>query len=146
MKIDSTRVNDEGFNGMKKLMEYGFKDNEGEEMLGFFAVDRDRGIPEELKTYFKDGWAPITKKHSIAVRGIASRDPDLSHYRDVDSDYNRNVKLVSLEEYAPEVAIFILGKTVTIQDYKNLQGVAIENQDVAKAFKQIFEMVWKRVE
>jgi hypothetical protein len=35
---------------------------------------------------------------------------------------------------------------VKIEDYKNLQGVAIENQDVAKAFKQIFEMVWKRVE
>ncbi len=133
----------EGLPGMKKLMEYGFKKHENHEMVGFVATDRD--LKPELSEYFKEGWAPATKKHNISVRAVAPRDPSLTHYRKEDEKYKRIIKPIPTKEYSSEVAVLVLGDIVKIEDYKNLQGIAIENQDVAKAFKQIFEMVWKRV-
>ena len=134
----------EGMVGMKKLMEYGFKKNEGTEMLGFFATDKD--VKSELSEYFKNEWAPEMKKRCITMRGVAPRDPSLAHYRKVDEEYGRDIKPIPLKEYSSEVAITVLGDIVKIEDYKNLQGIAIENKDVAKAFTQVFEMLWKRME
>ncbi len=134
----------EGLPGMKKLMEYGFKEHENEEIVGFFATDKD--LKPELSTYFKEEWAPATKRRNISMRGVAPRDPSLTHYRKEDAKYNRAVKAIPTKEFSSEVAITVLGDIVKIEDYKNLQGIAIENADVAKAFKQIFEMVWKRVD
>lgn len=134
----------EGMAGMKKLMEYGFKENEGAEMLGFWATDSD--LPPELTDYFKTDWASEQKKRAITMRGVAPKDPSLNYYRKVDAEYGRNIKPIPQKEYSSEVAVTILGDIVKIEDYKNLQGIAIENKDVAKAFKQIFEMVWKRVD
>jgi hypothetical protein len=113
-------------------------------MVGFFATDKD--VKPELSTYFKDEWAPGMKKRHITMRGVAPRDPSLTHYRKADMEYGRDIRPIPTKEYSSEVAIMVLGDIVKIEDYKNLQGVAIENQDVAKAFEQIFEMVWKRVE
>lgn len=134
----------EGLPGMKKLMEYGFKENKDVEMVGFWATDAE--LPKDLTDYFKNEWANEQKKHGVTMRGVAPKDPALSYYRKVDAEYGRNIKPIPLKEYSSEVAVTILGDIVKIEDYKNLQGVAIENKDVAKAFKQIFEMVWKRVE
>ena len=144
---DETKVSTifyEGMAGMKKLMEYGFKENDGCEMVGFWATDAN--LPPNLTDYFKNEWAIEQKKHGVTMRGIAPKDPALSYYRKVDAEYGRNIKPIPLKEYSSEVAVTILGDIVKIEDYKNLQGVAIENAGVAKAFKQIFEMVWKRVE
>ena len=146
-RIDENKVSTvfyEGMAGMKKLMEYGFKEHEGAEMLGFFATDKD--VKPELSDYFKSEWAPEMKKRHITMRGVAPRDPALTHYRKSDTEYGRTIKPIPLKDYSSEVAIMILGDIVKIEDYKNLQGIAIENTDVAKAFTQVFEMLWKRVE
>lgn len=134
----------EGLPGMKKLMEYGFKEHEGGEMIGFFATDKN--VKPELTDYFKDEWAANQKKHNITMRGIAPHDPSLTEYRKADKEHGRDIRAVSTKEYSSEVAIMVLGDIVKIEDYKNLQGIAIENKDVAKAFAQVFEMLWKRVE
>ena len=55
------------------------------------------------------------------------------------------MKEVPHEEFSSEVAIDVSEKIVRIHDYKNLQGIVIENEDVAKTMREIFEMVWKRV-
>jgi hypothetical protein len=78
------------------------------------------------------------------MRGLAPADPSLADYRSVDKGYGRNFKEISTNDYSSEVAITVTKDLVRIEDYKNLQGIAIENQDVAKAVRQIFEMVWKK--
>lgn len=146
-RVDENKVSTvfyEGMAGMKKLMEYGFKEHEGKEMLGFFATDKD--LKSELSDYFKKEWASEQKKRNITMRGIAPRDPSLTEYRKTDEQYGRNIRAISAKEYSSEVAITVLGDIVKIEDYKNLQGIAIENQDVAKAFTQVFEMLWKRID
>ena len=53
------------------------------------------------------------------------------------------MKVVPYEQYSSDVAIDVLGDIIRIQDYKNLQGVALENADVAKTVREIFEMAWR---
>jgi sugar-specific transcriptional regulator TrmB len=133
----------EGVAGIKQLMEYGMKELRGQEMSGFYAVDQN--IDPELSSYFKDDWAPKMQKLGIKIRMIAPEHPSLKEYRDADASFDRHYKGVPYEQYSSEVAIDTVGNIVRIQDYKNLQGVAIENADVAKTVKEIFEMVWKKL-
>ncbi len=143
---DETKVSTvfyEGMTGMKKLMEYGFKEHEDQEMTGFFATDKD--IKPELSDYFKDEWALEMKKRRITIRGVAPRDPSLAFYRKADEEFGRSIRPIPIKEFSSEVAITVLGNIVKIEDYKNLQGIAIENADVAKTMREIFEMVWVRV-
>lgn len=145
-KGEKTRVHVayfEGVSGVKQLMEYGIKELHGQEMSGFYAVDND--IDAELSSYFKDDWAPRMKKAGIKIRMIAPEHPSLKEYRDADASFDRQYKGIPYDQYSSEVAIDTIGDIVRIQDYKNLQGVAIENADVAKTVKEIFEMVWRKI-
>ncbi len=132
----------EGVEGIKQLLEYRAKEMKDEELVGFYATDLN--ADKELVRYFKEDWPEITRKLG-KQRYIAPEHPSLKDYRDVDKTHNREVKTVSYEQYSSEVAIDVVGDIVRIQDYKNLQGVAIENADVAKTVRQIFEMVWSKI-
>jgi sugar-specific transcriptional regulator TrmB len=131
----------EGIQGMKQLMEYRVKEMAGQEMVGFYATDTN--ADQELKAYFKDDWAEKMLELGITMRGIVPQEPLLAPYREADSKYKRQMKIVPPAQYSSEVAIDVLGDIVRIQDYKNLRGVALENADVAKTMREIFEMVWK---
>ena len=135
-------VHFEGVEGIKQLLEYRAKEMKDEELVGFYATDLN--ADKELVRYFKEDWPKITQKLG-KQRYIAPEHPSLKDYRDVDKAHNREVKTVSYEDYSSEVAIDVVGDVVRIQDYKNLQGVAIENADVAKTVRQIFEMVWSKI-
>jgi len=143
-KGERTKVNAiyfEGVDGIKQLMEHRIKEMEGQEMVGFWATDTN--ADPELSRYFKEEWAQKMLKLGITMRGIVPKDPFLTPYREVDTLYKRKMKAIPPAQYSSEVAIDVIGDVVRIQDYKNLQGVAIENTEVAKTMKEIFEMVWK---
>jgi sugar-specific transcriptional regulator TrmB len=135
-------VHFEGVEGIKQLMEYRSKEMQGEELVGFYATDLN--ADPELVRYFKEDWPKVTQKLR-KQRVIAPAHASLKDYRDIDAALNREVKTVPYEEYSSEVAIDVVGDVVRIQDYKNLQGVAIENADVAKTVRQIFELTWKKL-
>ena len=132
----------EGVEGMKQMLEYRFKEHAGEEMLGFWATDKNAS--PELTEFFQEEYPKKMQRHSIRMRGLAPADDQLEGYRQTDRAYGRNIKPISTKDYSSEVAITVTGDLVRIEDYKNLQGLAIENEDVAKAIRQIFEMVWKK--
>jgi len=132
----------EGLNGIKQLVEHRIKEMKGEKMVGFWATDKN--VDPELSEYFKNEWAPKLHKLGITMRGVVPEDPILEEYRSADQKYGREMKVLPTTEYSSEVAIDVLGDMVRIQDYKNLQGVILENADVAKTMREIFEMCWKR--
>ncbi len=132
----------EGIEGIRQLLEYKSKEHAGQEMLAFWATDKN--ITPALVEYFQKEWFPTLQRQQIRVRGVAPADPLLTKYRTTDAQYGHVVKSIPVNEYHPEVALSILGDLVRIEDYKNLQGLAIENEDVAKALRQIFEIVWKK--
>jgi sugar-specific transcriptional regulator TrmB len=133
----------EGVRGIKQLLEYRLKEMRGRELVGFYAVDLN--ADPELVRYFKEEWGPGLPKRDIATRVIAPDHPSMKDYRDVDEKFGRTVKTVPYETYSSEVAIDVIGDVVRIHDYKNLQGVALENEDVAKTVRQVFEMLWAKL-
>lgn len=142
-KGKSTKVSTlyfEGLAGLKQTMEYGLKETVGKEMVGFYATSEN--LPKELVEYF-DEWNEKRHKLGIKARVVVPDHPSLKKYRDEDTATDRQVKVVPYGEFSSQVAIDVSGDIIRIQDYKNLQGVVIENADVAKTVREIFEMVWK---
>ena len=144
-KGEATKVNAiyfEGIEGLKKTMEYGFKETAGKELVGFYATSEH--TPKELSDYFLV-WNERRIKFGIPMRGIAPEHASLKDYRDTDAAFKRVFKSVPYDQYSSHIAIDVSGQYVRIHDYKNLQGVVLENAEVAKTVKEIFEMLWQRV-
>ena len=133
----------EGIKGIKQVMEYKRDEDTGKEFVGFYATSAD--LPQELVEYFEE-WNEKNRKRNITMRGIVPDHKSLKVYRDKDTMHGRNMRIVPYKEFSSEVAIDISERIVRIHDYKNLQGIAIENADVAKTMREIFEMVWSRVD
>jgi len=130
----------EGVEGIRQLMEYGLKEMEGGELVAFWAIAAN--VPRELSDYFPE-WAEKLKQRHITMRGIVPHHASLESYRQADKKYGRDIKIVPFEQFSSEVAIDTSKNFVRIHDYKNLQGVVIENADIAKTVREIFEMVWR---
>ncbi len=136
----------EGVNGIKQMLEHKIKEMEGKELVGFYATD-DNFNPdtkEEFDEYFKKEWNEKMLRLGISMRGIVPESPTMKPYRDVDEKYGRKVKIIPKELYSSDTAIDVIGDIVRIQDYKNTQGVLLENPDIAKTIREIFEMVWSK--
>lgn len=131
----------EGLKGIKQVMEYKRDEDKGKEILGFYAVAHD--LPKELTEFFEQ-WNSKLAKRKITMRGIVPDHASLVAYRENDSRHGRTMKVVPHEQFSSQVAIDISERIVRIHDYKNLQGIAIENADVAKTMREIFEMLWSR--
>ena len=137
----------EGVNGIKHMLEYKIKEMEGKELVGFYATDEnfDQDTKNEFDEYFKKEWNEKMLKNKISMRIVAPDGPTMKPYRDVDKKYGRMVKIVPKELYSSDTAIDVIGDIVRIQDYKNTQGVLLENPGIAKTMREIFEMVWAGV-
>ncbi|MDB4991829.1 MAG: transcriptional regulator TrmB [Parcubacteria group bacterium] len=132
----------EGLKGIKQVMEYKRDEDKGKEILGFYATSKN--LPPELTEFF-DEWNAKNTRRRITMRGIVPDHDSLADYRESDEKHGRVMKVVPHSEFSSEVGIDISDRIVRIHDYKNLQGIAIENADVAKTMREIFEMVWSRV-
>jgi len=130
----------EGLNGVEQGMEYKLKENAEKEIVGFYA--HVEGIPEELIPYFKQ-YGETVKKYEIPIRAVVPEHPSLDEFRALDEEVGRKVQTVSASIYSPVVSIEAQGEIVRLADFKNLQVLVIENAEVAKTVRQIFEMVWK---
>lgn len=132
----------EGLKGIKQVMDYKRDEDKGKEIVGFYATAKD--LPEELTEFF-DEWNSKLAKRRITMRGIVPDHESLMYHRGKDAELGRQMKVVPYEQFSSEVAIDVSDRIVRIHDYRNLQGIAIENAEVAKTMREIFEMVWKRV-
>ncbi len=132
----------EGVEGMKEVLRYGRKQMAGKEYVGFYAS----GSEEVQKQFGKfDENSRALKELNIKIRGIVPLDPRLNYYRRTDIEFGRKMKTVPPSDLSSTVA-FEIGDTFTkIYDMENLQGIVIENENVTRTLKQIFEMVWKKL-
>lgn len=133
----------DGVEGIKQIMDYKLEEIQNDEVLHFMSTTSKKTIDlfEGFKEYNKE-----LRDKNISVRGITPSDPILKTYRKEDKEFGRQVKEVNLQEYKSNVSIE-MGKTwVKIVDLYNLQGIIIQNETITKALKQIFEMVYSRLE
>jgi hypothetical protein len=132
----------EGMAGLEQAMEYGFKENNGKEVAGFYATSEH--LPKDLTNYFVE-WNDKRQSLGIKMRGIAPNHPSLVNYRKTDAQSGRDFKTVPYQQFSSQIAMDVIGNCVRIHDYKNLQGIVVENAEVAKTVKEIFEMLWERI-
>ncbi len=130
----------EGLRGVQETLRYRIKEMTDKELVGFYASSHD--APEELIQLFRL-WNEDMKKHHIKIRGIAPEHASLEEWRKIDKDYGREMKIVPFETYSANISIDVGDTFVRILAFRELQGVIIENPDVANTMRQIFEMVWK---
>lgn len=129
----------EGISGARQALWYHMKEMEGQEVIGFYASSHD--APKEfLDLAFE--WCDEIEKRNMHVRGIAPVHESLRAWSDRYARENFNFKFVPFEQYSATISIDVGGTFVRIIAFRGLQSVIIENLDVARTVKQIFEMVW----
>lgn len=132
----------EGLDGVKDLLFYKIDEIKNEKMCAFFAkleIKDDKIIALTKK------WAETLLKNNILLNGIT---PDVKITRDAISETPKiyqEIKFVNVKKYSSNISIDCVHDFVRIIDYKNLNGIIIENKEVTNTIKQIFEMVWEHL-
>jgi sugar-specific transcriptional regulator TrmB len=129
----------EGEKGVRDFLDYGLEKVAGNEFVGFYA--HAENISKELLSIV-DEYNLKLKRKNIGIRGIAPEHPTLAYYRKQDKEYKRNMKIVPYDTYSANISVDVGPSFVRIFAPKDMQGVIIENPDIARTMKQIFEMVW----
>ena len=94
----------------------------------------------------------INEKHrelKIKRRGITTYCPAVvnKYLNDEFLEKNNiNLKEFARKDYKSNISIEIYGNFVQIFSHRYLQGILIQNNDIAETIGMIFEMVWKVVE
>lgn len=129
----------EGINGVRDAFFYRHLDIRNTELVGFYAAPVS--APEELTNVFAE-WREYLRRHSVTVRGIAPKHSSLREVRKYDAVYGRTIREVPYEQYSASISMDAGDTFVRIVAYRDLQAVIIENPEVCRTFRQIFEMVW----
>lgn len=132
----------EGLNGMRELMNYNIEKMAGKEMVGFYAQAEDAS--KELLDIF-DKYNERINTLGIKVRGITPQHPTTQkiskNYTQL--GYKMTIKFVPYDIYSANISIDMGDNFVRILAFKELEGVLIENKNIADTMRQIFEMAWQ---
>lgn len=132
----------EGLGGLKEALLYNMDSIKDGTLTGFFA--KTDNISEPMSELFiKFGNA--LKKRNVTIEGITPDDQSIQKYKNNYNENKYNVKLMPKEDYSSDISIETAGDFVRIVDPIDLKAVIIENQRVADAVKQIFNLVIKKV-
>ncbi len=132
----------EGLDGIKEILNFGLNKLENSELVGFNA--HADGTDERMVSIF-DEYNNILKRKNVKIRGIVPEHLSLKQYREEDEIFNRKMKTVAFDKYSSNVSIDIGSDFVKILMFSTLQGVIIEDKNLAMAMKQIFEMQWDSI-
>ncbi len=135
----------EGLDGVKEMYRKLHKEMPGKNYVGFFA--HGKNTPEELNELF----AKINEKHRklrIGRKAITVDDKSLNKYFSKDFMYKHNIEIKKLpiSKYDSNISIEIYKSYTQIFSHRYLQGIVIDNPDIAKTMKQIFKIVWEGTE
>jgi len=137
----SKTITFEGYDGIKDALNYSFEEVKGKKIFAFFS-HLPKADPKILEIYFK--WHAKADKHGIVYKTII---PDAKEsmlfIKKQEEIYKNKAKLIPTNLWSPETSIEIIENSfVRIISSKDLQATIIENTRVAKAMKQIFNMIW----
>lgn len=131
----------EGERGVRQMLGQVTKRMRGKEVLGFYAREPE-SLSVEMREFFHQ-WNEECKEAGIKVRGITPDDPSLAWYKERTRYFGYQLKFLDPEEYSSDCSIEIGDGYVQVFSLRYLQGIHIENPDVAATLRRIFEMVWQ---
>lgn len=137
----------EGVEGLKRAYEYKLDDFRGKEIVGFFARanDIDPAVTNEVLV----PWNEAKAERGINVRGFTVDDPKLSAYvRFFDKKHPGQVVTKFLPEtlYSADCSIESFNWGVRILILRSKQALIIESSSLAKAIREIHELLWTKTE
>lgn len=94
------------------------------------------------------GRSYIEKRIAIGnrVRVIGEDSPEIHGLQEKDEKELRETRILSRDVFRSEIEIGIYGGKVFVIDYKEQFGFIIEDSEIARVLKMIFEIVWGRWE
>lgn len=130
---------------------------EGEEGL-IRVYEETLSATEEIRAYASDkanqaalaGYFPIYYKRraekGIPIRALFTDSPEDRERYKLDEKELRTSRLLPKEKFGitPEVNFF--DNKIMIADWKEKLGIIIESEEIAKVFKQTFELAWEAAE
>lgn len=136
----------EGVEGMRQAYQYKLKEFKGKEIVGFFARAND--VDKELFEKVFLPWNEEKIVHNIQVRGFMVDDPKLQPYKKflVTERGKITAKFLPDSVYSADCSVEVLDNSVRVVIMRSKQAVIIESAEVALAMKQIFELLWKKME
>lgn len=113
-----------------------------EEILAYAS---DQANQDAIPWYFPEYYYRRTAK-KIAIRAIFPDTPKdrLRHLLDEKELRKSRIVPKSVMDFTPEVNIF--DDKIMIADWKEKLGIIIESKEIAKVFKQSFELAWEAAE
>ncbi len=133
----------EGASGYEQAMRYRENEiTEDGEMLCYLASGQT--IPPAMFQSI-DEFMDRLRKNNVRIRGFAPDHETLKRYRAEDETYGREVKILPQSMYSATSSIDINRNFVRFTLFGEQMFVIIENAEIAKIMRQIFEMNWGNV-
>lgn len=129
----------EGAKGIEELYEDSLRDcKKGDEILAYVGEDCVKYLPVYSAQYVKNRVAK-----GIRIRGIYKKYPDLMKYVAKSNEQLRIAKVLDGKDFPVHNEINIYGSKVAIINYgKEMFGMIIESEELARSQKAIFELAW----
>lgn len=149
-KEDDERVSIAYFEGMEgieemydrmiKIMKQ--KPAQERNISGFYAHEQDTS--EMLQDYWKNLNERFAK-NSIRRSAITTKHETLEGFLELETlkKYGIRIKPLAQADYSSNISIEIYDNYTHIVSHRHLQGILIENPDIADVMSQIFHLVWK---
>lgn len=129
----------EGVAGIEKALWYEMSKLEGTSIFAFFGTI-DLATREMVSLFHR--WNNDIYNFGIKLVSIAPKDSDLKKFRNRDLQYGFKSKEISKKSYDSKLSIDVTDRFVRIVFFKEKQALIIENEELASALKQIFNLVW----
>ncbi|MBI2637761.1 MAG: hypothetical protein HYW88_02565 [Candidatus Sungbacteria bacterium] len=131
----------EGERGVRVMIAESVKRMAGQEILGFYARENEKISPEMSEVFHQ--WNEDCKNAGATFRGFTPDDPSLQWYRERHEYFGHSFKYLDTKDYLSDCSIEVGADFIQIFSLRHMQGVYMENPDVAHTLRQIFEMLWK---
>lgn len=132
----------EGIDGLKQALMYKVKELDNTEVVGFYA-DPDFTTKETQEAAFE--FNNYRMAHNIKVRALVTESSSLKSYEKYFEDNTFLPKYIPKDLYSSNASFEFYPNLIKIIFYDTAVSIIIESPTVAKAMKQIFEMLWLRL-
>jgi sugar-specific transcriptional regulator TrmB len=128
----------EGLEGIKKIFEESLELNRGEETLVYSAYEE---VTMHMNEYIKN-YIHRRAAAGITQRCLAEYSQESVALKSQDGSDLRQTRLLPSEKFPFTNQINIFGNKVFIASYKDLIGIILESEEIAKTQRSIFELAW----
>jgi sugar-specific transcriptional regulator TrmB len=133
----------EGVEGIKEMYEDSLRScKKGDEILAYVGNDVLKNIPEYANDYIRR-----RLEKSIKLRGIYKSSPEILKYMQNNQAQLRDARVLEEKYFSVSNETNIYKNKIAIASYgREMFGMIIESEEIARAQKAIFELAWKGAE